>query len=73
MEVSEKTQEYPIGEEMTYKLFLKKDNMIKIVDDWHYSFAPEVFYLNLSLLKIEQYELLYTIKNRAYYKFIKIR
>lgn len=56
-----------------YILFLKKDNIVTIVNDWMYGLAPTTYYHHLpNGLKFEVYEFDYMDKDgiKCYYKYV---
>lgn len=52
-------------------LILDKDSTIKIIRDWVYPVCPTSYYDHPELLSltIDEYELVETKDNRAYYKY----
>lgn len=69
LQCSEETQEVQ-SNKMTLMLILRKENAIKIIKDWGYSFAPTTYFDNSHRLTIDEYRLDYTKDDKSYYRFV---
>lgn len=55
---------------MSVILILRKENAIKIIKNWGYSFAPATYYDNSHRLTVDEYRLDYTKEDKSYYRFV---